>query len=76
MAYLTPAVRARPNLTVLGDTYVRRVRFDGTRVTGVETETDGSPATYHADQVILSAGALKSPQLLLLSGVGPAATPA
>jgi predicted dehydrogenase (TIGR03970 family) len=73
MAYLSPEVRARPNLTVIGDTLVRRVLFDGTRATGVEAERDGAPATFGADQVILSAGGIKSPQLLLLSGVGPAA---
>jgi predicted dehydrogenase (TIGR03970 family) len=73
MAYLTTAVRARPNLTILGDTLVRRVLFEGTRAVGVEADRDGEPAAFHAGQVILSAGGLKSPHLLLLSGVGPAA---
>ena len=75
-AYLTPA-RERPNLTVLADTFVRRVLFEGTRAIGVEIETgaDGGAgtATVRARrEVVLSAGSVGSPHLLLLSGVGPA----
>lgn len=70
-AYLTPA-RHRPNLTVLGDSLVRRVLFDGTRATGVEAERHGQPVTYDASEVVLCAGGIKSPHILMLSGVGPA----
>jgi len=69
--YLTPA-RDRPNLTVLGDSLVRRVLFDGTRATGVEVERQGQPVTYAAGEVVLCAGGIKSPHILMLSGVGPA----
>ena len=71
LAYLNPA-RARPNLTVRGDTLVRRVLIDHGRAVGVEAEHDGEVARYEAGQVVLCAGALRSPQLLMLSGVGPA----
>jgi choline dehydrogenase len=70
-AYLTEA-RARDNLTVLGETEVQRVLFDGTRAVGVEARRGGRLVTFHADEVILSAGGIKSPLLLMLSGVGPA----
>ena len=73
-AYLGPAVRARPNLTIVTKTKTRRIGFDGRRATHVEVETPTGPATYHAArEIILSAGTYNSPQLLMLSGVGPAA---
>lgn len=69
-AYLHP-VSHRPNLTVLSKTLTRRILFDGARAVGIEAQTDGAVATYEASrEVILSAGAINSPQLLLLSGVG------
>jgi choline dehydrogenase len=71
MTYLTPA-RNRPNLTVLGDTLVRRVLFEGDRAIGVEAERDGQRIDYRADEVVLCASGVKSPHLLLLSGIGPA----
>ncbi|MFC6766926.1 GMC family oxidoreductase [Natrinema soli] len=74
-AYLKP-VLDRPNLTAVTGARVTRVRFDGTKAVGVEyarDDADGSPATVDAtEEVILSAGAVNSPHLLMLSGVGPA----
>ena len=72
-AYLHPA-RSRPNLTVLTHAHATRLRFDGTRAVGVEYLRFG--AVEQADaavEVIVSAGALRSPQLLMLSGIGPKA---
>lgn len=71
IGYLGPA-RDRANLTVAPHTQARRVIFDGTRAVAVEVETEGRVSVVAAGEVVLSAGAVGSPQLLLLSGVGPA----
>jgi len=72
-AYLKPA-KARRNLTIQTKTTVTRIGFIGKRAATVECAwPDGTPRTVTARQeVVLSAGAIASPQLLLLSGVGPA----
>jgi choline dehydrogenase len=68
VAYLKPAMK-RPNLTVLTNTQTTRVLFEGTRAVGVEC---GSMRLRADREVILSVGAINSPQLLMLSGVGAA----
>jgi choline dehydrogenase len=70
-AYLDPA-RHRPNLTILPHSLVDRVRLSGTRAAGVDLTRHGERQTVHADRVILSAGAINSPAILLRSGLGPA----
>lgn len=70
-AYLKP-IRSRPNLTVRTRAFVRRVLFDGTRATGVEYVHAGRTRTVEAGETILSGGAIATPQLLQVSGVGPA----
>ena len=71
-AFLQPVLR-RPNLTVLTDTLAQRVTFEGRRANGVIVSNQGAPIAHRARrEVILSAGALKSPLLLQLSGIGPA----
>ncbi len=72
-AYLEPA-RSRTNLTVMADTTVRRVLLDGARAVGVEAGDAADPVRLTAArEVVLCAGAYNSPQLLMLSGIGPAA---
>jgi len=72
-AFLRPA-RQRPNLSVVTGAQVTRVRFEGQRAAGVEWLRDGQLESAVADaEVILSAGAVQSPQVLQLSGIGPAA---
>jgi choline dehydrogenase len=72
-AFLQP-ISQRKNLTVITHAHVCRVLFNGHVATGVEWIKDGHRSSAAADsEVILSAGALQSPQLLQLSGVGPAA---
>ena len=71
LAYLNPA-RHRLNLTVRGNVTVRRVLFDGNRAVGVEAESGGQIFAVAGREIVLCAGGLASPQLLLLSGVGPA----
>jgi choline dehydrogenase-like flavoprotein len=70
--YLTTEVRARPNLEIVCDTRVLRVAFDGNRVTGVVIERAGHAQTIAAREVVVSAGGIHSPALLLRSGIGPA----
>jgi choline dehydrogenase len=71
-AYLRPAL-SRPNLEVLTGVQCTRVLLDGDRATGVEVDRDGELLQLRAGQeVVLSAGAYNSPQLLMLSGVGVA----
>lgn len=73
MAYLRPA-RNRPNLKIMAETVCRRVVFEGTRAVGVEVIHGDRSEVVAADRVVLSAGSFKSPQLLTLSGIGPAQT--
>ncbi len=73
VAYLRPAM-ARPNLTVRTNVSVRRIVFEGQRAVGVEIATKARPEQIRADQeVLITSGAIGSPKLMLLSGVGPAA---
>ena len=70
-AYLHP-VRDRPNLDVVTRALVTRILFDGTRATGVAYVRGRRSHRVVAGEVILCGGAINSPQLLQLSGVGPA----
>ena len=70
--YLAPA-RKRGNLAVVSNALTTRILFEGRRAVGVEYRKDGATHTARATaEVILSSGAFNSPQLLQLSGVGPA----
>jgi choline dehydrogenase len=71
--YLTTAVRSRENLRIRPRTLVRRVLSEGRRVTGVEVVTDGKIEVIATSRVILSAGAIATPGILLRSGIGPRA---
>ena len=66
------AVRHRLNLTVRPNVVVHRILFEGKRAVGVLVESGGEVYQVEAGQIVLSAGAMASPQLLMLSGVGPA----
>ncbi|NSX54199.1 GMC family oxidoreductase [Parasulfitobacter algicola] len=71
-AFLRP-VNKRANLTVLTDAQAHRVLFDGKTATGVQFDRGGDMQVAHASgEVILSSGAIGSPQILQLSGIGPA----
>jgi choline dehydrogenase len=72
LGYLSQA-RHRLNLTIQADCLVRRLLFNGSRATGVEVERGGETFVVTGNEIILSAGAIGSPHILLLSGVGPAA---
>ncbi|MBS9478389.1 GMC family oxidoreductase [Ancylobacter radicis] len=72
LAYLTSDVRRRPNLRVITDHQARRLLTDGGRITGAELDSPAGSLTIDAAQVVLAAGAIHSPALLLRSGIGPA----
>ena len=70
--YLAPA-RKRPNLSLETNVQARRVIIENGRAKGVEVSRNGAKETFLARrEVIICAGAIKSPQLLMLSGIGPA----
>ena len=64
-------MRHRLNLTIRGNVFVRKILTQGGQVTGVEVESGGEVFTAETNKVVLSAGALKSPHILMLSGIGP-----
>lgn len=73
-AYLTPDVRRRPNLRIAADTQVLRILFDGQRAVGIACRSHGQEVTYKTRrEIVLAAGAVGSPHLLMVSGVGQAA---
>lgn len=72
VAYLRPAM-SRGNITLITEAHATRILFDGSRAVGIEYLHGGKKHEARADsEVILSGGAFNSPQLLLLSGIGPA----
>jgi choline dehydrogenase len=71
-AYLQPAL-SRPNLTLLADTRVGRIRFDKSRAIGVECVGPDGSAILTAGRIVLCGGAIGSAHTLLLSGIGPGA---
>jgi len=72
LTYVNPN-RHRLNLTIRGHVLVRRVLFDGSRATGVAVTSGGERFIMAADEIVLCGGAVSSPHLLMLSGLGPAA---
>lgn len=73
LTYIAQA-RHRPNLTIRAGVRARRLVFEGTRVVGVEIETEAGVEVVEGDRIVLSAGAVHTPHLLMHSGVGPAET--
>ncbi|MDX8465687.1 GMC family oxidoreductase N-terminal domain-containing protein [Mesorhizobium sp. VK23B] len=69
--YLEPA-RGRTNLTIIGETTVDKILFDGRAATGVSAIVSGERRNFHAPLVVVSAGAIHSPAILQRSGLGPA----
>lgn len=71
LAYVKP-IAGSDRLTITTGAWVHRVLFEGERAIGVEYEKDGQLVSAYADEVVLSAGALDSPRILMLSGLGRA----
>ena len=70
--FLTNEVRRRANLAIMPETTVTGLRFEGTRVVGVIVQRGGETMRIGAREVVLCAGAIHSPAILLRSGIGPA----
>ncbi len=70
LTYLNP-IRHRLNLSIRGNALVRRILFDGKKAIGVEVDSGRERFKVEGDEILLSAGAIATPQLLMLSGVGP-----
>ena len=70
MGYLNRDVRARPNLHILSETTAEKVLFDGRTATGAVVNRNGQRLSLTARHVIVSAGALHTPALLMRSGIG------
>jgi 5-(hydroxymethyl)furfural/furfural oxidase len=73
VAWLTHEVRQRPNLRILPQSHVLSLDFDGMKVVGATVQTPRGVESFRAKEVILSAGAVHSPAMLMRSGIGPAA---
>lgn len=72
VAYLDSAVRRRPNLDIITDAQVDQIEFDGTRATVVSVSPPGGKERFEGGEIILCAGALHTPAVLLRAGIGPA----
>ncbi len=71
LTHLNPN-RHRLNFTIRSHVLATRILFDGNKATGVQVESGGERFVVEGDKIVLCAGAVASPQLLMLSGVGPA----
>jgi len=74
ICYLDAATRQRENLTVLSQAMVLEIVFEGKRAVGVRTTVAGTAREFRAREIILCAGGIQSPAILMRSGVGPAAS--
>jgi 5-(hydroxymethyl)furfural/furfural oxidase len=71
MGYLDRATRQRANLTILTNTQVKELLFEGTRCVGVKAAVDGAEQEFRGREIVLSCGAIHSPAHLLRAGIGP-----
>ena len=71
LGYL-PTARHRLNLTIRANCHIRRILFEGKRATGVEVESGGETFVAESNEIVMSCGTVGNPQILMLSGVGPA----
>jgi len=71
MGYLDSETRARANLTIMTNTLVKELLFEGTRCIGIKADVDGREQEFRGNEIILSCGAIHSPAHLLRAGIGP-----
>ena len=72
-AWLSPDIRRRDNLDIVSNVWVQQVHFSGHEVSGVGVEIDGEQRAFESPRVVLCAGAIGTPEVLLRSGIGPEA---
>lgn len=72
VAYLSRYVRKRPNLKILASTEMNRIVFNGNKASGIEVTNGAGRKLLEGQEIIISAGALQSPAILMRSGIGPA----
>jgi len=72
MGYLTEEVRRRSNLQIVGNAHVEKILFDGMKASGVRVRRAGESEDHYCAEVIVSAGTLQTPGLLMRGGIGPA----
>lgn len=73
MAYLDAATRRRPNLRILAQAHVQAILMEGKRAIGVRANVNGKPSEFRAGEIVLAAGAIHSPAMLMRAGIGPGA---
>jgi 5-(hydroxymethyl)furfural/furfural oxidase len=73
MCYLDQTVRARKNLTIMTEATVSGFIFEGRRVTGITVSVGAESRTFHCREIVLSAGGIHSPAMLLRMGIGAGA---
>src|SRR5665213_1099726 len=71
ICYLGAAVRTRPNLTIQSNATVVKLLMEGRQAVGVSAIVSGGKQTFAGREIIVSSGAIQSPKLLMLSGIGP-----
>ncbi|MBS0559824.1 MAG: GMC family oxidoreductase N-terminal domain-containing protein [Proteobacteria bacterium] len=71
IGYLDSAVRLRRNLTIMPNTALRAIAFDGNRAVAVQADREGAPARIEGREIVVCAGALHSPAILMRAGIGP-----
>mgnify|MGYP001331419221 FL=1 len=72
MGYLTQGIRNRKNLTIMTESFVKEILFDGKKCIGVMVRIEGKDKKFFAKEIILSSGAIHSPAHLMRAGIGPA----
>jgi 5-(hydroxymethyl)furfural/furfural oxidase len=72
LCYLDASVRARPNLSIAANARASRLVFDGVRAVGIVASVDGRLREYRGREIVLCAGAIQTPAMLMRAGIGPA----
>jgi 5-(hydroxymethyl)furfural/furfural oxidase len=72
LMYLTPEVRKRPNLTMVHETEVEKILFEGKKAIGISVKNKYAQTNYYGQEILVCAGGIFSPAILMRSGIGDA----